>query len=50
MRTLPAPENGDEIVASSIAGPLLRAILSVCDARDARAIQYYKYIISIIRY
>jgi hypothetical protein len=42
-RNAPAPENGDEIVAGPIEAAnyfaqLLRAILSICDARDARHI------------
>ena len=47
---LPAPQNGDEIVAGPIAGPLLRIILEqYCKiaAHATRAIQYYKYDIGI---
>jgi hypothetical protein len=50
MRTLPAPENGDEIVAGPIAEDHYFAntsrILSVC---ATRARQYYLYIVSITK-
>ena len=53
MRTLPAPENGDEIVAGPIAGPITCTYFAqYCRlaTRATRAIQYHRYTISISKY
>jgi hypothetical protein len=55
-RNAPAPENGDEIVAGPIEGPITSnntscttsKILLAYAARHAR-LSYYKYIVSIIK-